>query len=203
MKSNKLVCFSKTIFYFGCIILLLVGYLIIDKLSIYFNKKELIKKEDCNCECPTIKVKEKDKSVKEDKIVIVDRPIDSDSPSQYKRGPDRHYSMGGGLPINIRTRGEPNEYQNIGLLRNDDADADPNDVKPLYGRRVYRGSNMWNYYTVLNDHIQVKLPVTITNSNCLDERGCSEIQSGGSIQLNGKTYKVELYPYSDFRYLPY
>ena len=201
MKSNKLVCFSKTIFYFGCIILLLVGYLIIDKLSIYFGKEDLIKKEDCNC--PTIQHTKPVKVEKEDRLVIVDRPVDSDSPSQYKRGPDRHYSMGGGLPINIKTRGEPNEYQNIGLLRNDDADADPNDVKPLYGRRVYRGSNMWNYYTLLNDHIQVKLPVTSTNSNCLDERGCSEIQSGGSIQLNGKTYKVELYPYSDFRYIPY
>ena len=205
MKSKK-ICFSKELFYLGCIVLALIGYLIIDKLSIYFGKEDLIRKEDCNCPAkvdPSRRDVKPVKVEKEDRIVIVDRPVDSDSPSQYKRGPDRHYSMGGGLPINIKTRGEPNEYQNIGLLRNDDADADPNDVKPLYGRRVYRGSNMWNYYTVLNDHIQVKLPVTITNSNCLDERGCSEIQSGGSIQLNGKTYKVELYPYSDFRYLPY
>ena len=202
MKSNKLVCFSKTIFYFGCIILLLVGYLIIDKLSIYFGKEDLIRKEDCNCPAkvdPSRRDVKPVKVEKEDRIVIVDRPVDSDSPSQYKRGPDRHYSMGGGLPINIRTRGEPNEYQNIGLLKNA---SDSNDVKPLYGRRVYRGSNMWNYYTVLNDHIQVKLPITRTN-NCLDERGCSEIMNGEDVKVNDKYYKVELYPYSDFRYLPY
>jgi len=202
MKSKK-YCFSKELFYLGCIVLALVGYLIIDKLSIYFGKEDLIKKEDCNC--PTIpsrtpsKPKKVEKVEKEDRLVIVDRPVESDSPPQYKRGPDRHYSMGGGLPINIRTRGEPNEYQNIGLLKNA---SDSNDVKPLYGRRVYRGSNMWNYYTVLNDHIQVKLPITRTN-NCLDERGCSEIMNGEDVKVNDKYYKVELYPYSDFRYIPY
>tara|TARA_B100001059_G_C17819549_1_gene577401 strand:+ start:1083 stop:1670 length:588 start_codon:yes stop_codon:yes gene_type:complete len=195
MKSKKM-CFSKELFYLGCIVLALTGYLIIDKLSIYYGKEELIKKEDCNC--PTISTKPV-KVEKEDRLVIVDRPVELDSPPQYKRGPERNYTMGGGLPINIRTRGEPNAYQNIGLLKNI---SESNDVKPLYGRRIYRGSNMWNYYTVLNDHIQVKLPIMRTN-NCLDERGCSEIQSGEEITVNNKKYITELYPYSDFRYIPY
>ena len=190
MKSNKLICMSKTVFYFGCIILLLIVYLIIDKLT---------KKDDCVCEYP------KDiKDIKDNKnnVIIVDRPtqiIDSDDVQQYRRGPEREYNMGRGLPINIRTRGEPNEYQNIGIIKNS---SDSDDVKPLYGRRVYRGSNMWNYYCLLNDHIQVKLPIMRSN-NCLDERGCSEIQSGEEITVNNETYKVELYPYSDFRYIPY
>ena len=197
MKSKR-ICFTKEIFYLGCIVLALVGYLIIDKLSIYFGKEDLIRKEDCNC--PVIKEKEV-KEVKGDRLVIVDRPINSDSPQQYKSGPEREYNGGRGLPVNIRTRGEPNEYQNIGLLKNTDV-SKSGDVKPLYGRRVYRGSNMWNYYTVLNDHIQVKLPIMRTN-NCLDERGCSEINAGEEITVSGETYKVELYPYSDFRYIPY
>jgi hypothetical protein len=195
---KKQLCINKNIFYLGCIILLIIGYLIIDKLSIYSNKDNLIKKEDCNC--PVISSRDiKSEKVTEDNLVIVDRPVESDSPPQYKRGPERNYTMGGGLPINIRTRGEPNAYQNIGLLKNM---TDSSDVKPLYGRRVYRGSNMWNYYTVLNDHIQVKLPIMRTN-NCLDERGCSEIQSGEEITVNNKKYITELYPYSDFRYIPY
>ena len=199
MKSKK-ICFSKEFFYLGCIVLALVGYLIIDKLSIYFGKEDLIRKEDCNC--PAIPPAKPMKVEKEDKLVIVDRPIEirnSDSPPQYKQGPERHYTMGGGLPINIRTRGEPNEYQNIGLLKNT---SNSSDVKPLYGRRIFRGSNMWNYYTVLNDHIQVKLPIMRTK-NCLDERGCSEINSGEEITVNNEKYIVELYPYSDFRYIPY
>jgi len=192
MKSNKLICINKTAFYFGCIILFLIVYLIIDKLS--------IKKEDCVC--PVLE--------KDDKknIVVIDRPthiIDSqiidknDSPQQFRKGPERHY-MGGRIPVNIRTRGEPSEYQNIGTLTNSD---NPNDVKPLYGRRTYRGSNEWNYYTLLNNHIQVKQAIEIESNNCLEERGCKELMDGENVYVNGVTYIVKLYPYSDFRYIPF
>ena len=94
MKSNKLICINKTAFYFGCIILFLIVYLIIDKLS--------IKKEDCVC--PIL-----EKEIKN--IVVIDRPthiIDSqiidknDSPQQFRKGPERHYMGGRGLPVNIR-----------------------------------------------------------------------------------------------------
>ena len=131
MKSDKLVCMSKTVFYFGCVILFLIVYLIIDKLN--RSKDE--------CVCPVLE--------KEDKknIVVIDRPsqiIDrNDSPSQFKRGPDRYY-MGGRLPINIRTRGEPSEYQNIGTLTNT---SESNDVKPLYGRRTYSIRYTINFYS--------------------------------------------------------
>jgi len=192
IKLNKMICMNKTTFGFFCIILLLIVYLIIDKLNIYQ------KGDDCVCECPSVK------KVKEEKkdIIVIDRPtqiIDKDDIQQYRKGPEREYNMGRGLPINIRTRGEPSEYQNIGILKNG---SDTNDVKPLYGRRVYTGSNLWNYYTLLNNHIQVKLPIT-KNNNCLDERGCSEIMDGENIEINGESYTVTLYPYSDFRYISY
>ena len=189
---KKDICINKNLFYLCCIILLLIGYLIIDKSFIYLNKDNLIRKEEC--ECPI----QKQDIVKEDKVVVVNNEL-NESPPQYKRGPERYYSMGGGLPINIRTRGEPNEYQNIGFLKNT---SNPEDIKPLYGRRTFRGSNMWNYYCLLNNHIQVKIPI-IKNNNCLDERGCNEIMKGEQIDINGVKYIAEVYPYSDFRYIPY
>lgn len=195
MKSKK-VCFSKEIFYLGCIVLSLIGYLIIDKLSIYFGKEELIKKEDCKCECPVVeKTIEKPRIIEKEKVVVVDN---SDIPSQYERGPRRDY-IGRGMPINIPTRGAVGKYQNIGLLKNPN---DPNDVKPLYGRMTYRGSNMWNYYCLLNNHIQVQIPI-IRENNCLDNRGCKEIVDKETVNVNGIDYKAEIYPYSDLRYIPY
>lgn len=198
IKLNKMICMNKTTFGFFCVILLLIIYFIIDKLTIYQTKDDFMKKDECKCECPIIK------EVKEDKkeIIVVDRPtqiIDRDDVQQYRRGPEREYTMGRGLPMNIRTRGEPGQYQNIGILKNADVD---DDIKPLYGRRTYRGSNLWNYYTLLNDHIQVKLSV-MNNNDCLDERGCSEIMNGGTVKINGVDHIATLYPYSDFRYLPY
>ena len=192
MKSDKLVCMSKTVFYFGCVILFLIVYLIIDKL----NKKE-------ECVCPTLEKEDKKNTVVVERPAqIIDRQIidRNDSPQQFKRGPERYYMGGRGLPINIRTRGEPSEYQNIGTLTNA---SGTNDVKPLYGRRTYRGSNEWNYYTLLNNHIQVKQAIEIGSNNCLEERGCRELMDGENININGITYKVKLYPYSDFRYIPY
>ena len=192
-----MICMSKTFFGFICVILLLIVYLIIDKLTIHQTKDDFIRKDECKCECPTVKETKDDKK----EIIISHRPtqiIDGDDVQQYRRGPEREYNGGRGLPINIRTRGEPSEYQNIGILNG----SDTNDVKPLYGRRVFRGSNLWNYYTLLNNHIQVKLPITKSN-NCLDERGCSEIMNGDNIDVNGVSYTATLYPYSDFRYLPY
>ncbi len=193
MKSDKLVCMSKTVFYFGCVILFLIVYLIIDKLN--RSKDE--------CVCPTLEKQDKKN------VVVIDRPtqiIDrqivdrNNSPEQFKRGPERQYMGGRGIPINIRTRGEPIEYQNIGTLTNASMS---NDVKPLYGRRTYRGSNEWNYYTLLNNHIQVKQAIEIDSNNCLDERGCRELMDGANINVNGVSYTVKLYPYSDFRYIPY
>ena len=103
------------------------------------------------------------------------------------------------MPINIPTRGAAGKYQNIGLLKNPN---DPNDVKPLYGRMTYRGSNMWNYYCLLNNHIQVQIPI-IRENNCLDNRGCKEIQDKETVNVNGIDYIAEIYPYSDLRYIPY
>ena len=185
MKPDKLVCMSKTVFYFGCIILFLIVYLIIDKLN-----------KDGECVCPILE--------KEDKVVVIDRTAQiiggGGETKQYNRGPEREYNGGRGLPINIRTRGEPNEYQNIGTLTNA---SESNGVKPLYGRRTYSGSNEWNYYTLLNNHIQVKQSIEINNKNCLEERGCRELMDGETVDINNVSYTVELYPYSDFRYIPY
>ena len=193
MKPNKLICMDKTTFYFGCFFSILIIYIFYDKFT------SLPPKQDC--ECPVVKTEKiKDKS----DIVVIDRPtqiIDriTDDPQQFKTGPERYF-MGGRLPPSIRSRGYPSEYQNIGILTN----VDPNkrDVKPLYGRRIYRGANMWNYYTLLNDFIQVKIPIEVQSNNCIDDRGCSEIMDGSTVKINGETYKVDLYPYTDFRYNP-
>ena len=80
MKSTKLVCMSKTVFYFGCIILFLVVYLIIDKLTKHLKG---------DCVCPITK---EDKKEDKKDIIVVDRPtqiIDSSDTQQYRSVPER------------------------------------------------------------------------------------------------------------------
>ena len=134
------------------------------------------------------------KKMKNEKKIII-KHIDDDD--KLLNPPGRSY-FGTGVPINIRTRGQPNNYQQIGILKSDDN----TDVKPLFGRQTYRGSSLWNYYTALDSNLATRIPIQ-NNRNCIDTQGCSEINNDDSISVLGEDYTVELYPYNDLRYIPY
>ena len=74
------------------------------------------------------------------------------------------------MAINIPTRGEPPPYQQVGYLGDI---SDPENIKPLYGRQTYRGSNQWNYFTSLDSHLATKIPIEIQGNDCTDDRGCA------------------------------
>ena len=103
------------------------------------------------------------------------------------------------MPINIRTRGSPSEYQQIGILTNE------KDVRPIYGRQTYRGSNQWNYYSSLDSNLSTKIPIFKSTDKCTDERGCTEINDGDSVTIGNQdatTYNFTKYSNDSFRYIP-
>ena len=104
------------------------------------------------------------------------------------------------VPINIKTRGYPSDYQQIGILTNEN---DKNDIKPLYGRQTYTGSNMWNYYTSTDSDLALKIPINYKNDKCTSERGCEEIYNNNVIDINNSKYKFDKYETDEFRYIPY
>ena len=105
------------------------------------------------------------------------------------------------MAINVPTRGEPPEYQQVGILT---GEGDEN-IKPLYGRQTYRGSNQWNYFTSLDSHLATKIPVYRNGSDCTDERGCNEINKGENVFMgeNGTEYQASIYGTIAPRYIPY
>jgi len=130
--------------------------------------------------------------------------------------PEREYrGYPRGVPINVKTRAQ-DTYQQMGVLYkintvntsssiNTPGNNTNISVLPLFGRRVYRGSNLWNYYTSTSDHSIVKLPMHINGYNCTQDRGCDELTNGSTVTidaLNGN-YKVEIYEYDAPRYIPY
>ena len=104
------------------------------------------------------------------------------------------------MPINIRTRGYPTEYQQIGILTNRE---NLKDIKPLYGRQTYQGSNQWNYYTSTDTDLALKIPITIKGRKCTDEQGCHELYEKDHVEINGNKYDIEKYSNDEFRYIPY
>lgn len=112
-----------------------------------------------------------------------------------------------GIPINIETRGSGGDYQQVGVLYRNNVNAENTDtnILPLFGRPTYRGSQHWNYYTASDKYHQIKIPLNIGNTDCTDDRGCSELNTGDIINIpeyNGD-FKVNIYKLDKIRYIPY
>ena len=119
-----------------------------------------------------------------------------------------------GVPINISTRGETPQVQQLGMLtktsHSDSTSGIPgtdveSHILPLYGRKTYNRSNKWVYYTATDKFNQVRIPISNNGRNCDSEYGCDELMDGSTItipELNG-SFTVKLYENKKFYYIPY
>jgi len=147
-------------------------------------------------------------SQKDNNIFLIENSEDREAqniPNEPRRFYDSRYvtrkqMKTNQVPINIPTRGEPPPYQQIGILTDE---SDPENIKPLYGRQTYRGSNQWNYFTSLDSHLATKIPVTMNSTDCTDERGCKELYKNDILKVGGKDYDVTMYGTIAPRYIPY
>tara|TARA_B100001094_G_C18134841_1_gene774457 strand:- start:764 stop:1270 length:507 start_codon:yes stop_codon:yes gene_type:complete len=135
-------------------------------------------------------------------IQIISESEDEDDeyeePGRYY---DSRYITRKQMSINVPTRGEPPDYQQIGIIT---GEGDEN-IKPLYGRQTYRGSNQWNYFTSLDSHLSTKIPVFFEGDDCTEERGCKEIRKNDTLNMSetGNQYSASIYNTISPRYIPY
>ena len=121
--------------------------------------------------------------------------------NEPKRYYDSKYYNRGRMRINVPTRGEPPAYQQVGILTDTD---NPENIKPLYGRQTYPGSNLWNYFTSLDSHLATKIPIYLSDNDCTNERGCQEINKGDELTIGdpNNEYRANIYQTHAPRYLP-
>jgi hypothetical protein len=93
----------------------------------------------------------------------------------------------------IRTRGEPDDYQLLGLLYN----TDINKNYQLYGRQTYPGSPQWEYYIRWRDAGGMELKYPLSNKD--------EIIDGSTltVPIDNNTYNVTIYNFDQPRYNPF
>ena len=111
--------------------------------------------------------------------------------------------VGGGIPINIKTRPTQHSFQQVGILTK--PGSDENLILPLMGRISDSGRDKWEFYTISNTgSVNTKLPVSIRGKNCSSEYGCEDIMNSDSVYVEGynDTFKVTKYGNSNFRYIP-
>jgi hypothetical protein len=119
---------------------------------------------------------------------------------------------GGGLPINMKTRGYNQDYSQIGILtrernnRTEDTSLRDNMILPLMGRRVMNGRDAYQYYTMSNTGaVNTKLPVKVRGKNCINEYGCNELMNGDTVMVEGynESFRATIYENGSFGYIPY
>jgi hypothetical protein len=90
----------------------------------------------------------------------------------------------------IRTRGGPEAYQSIGVLK-----LEGGEILPLYGRRTTSRSDRYQYYTRTDTYNPVQLPIYYKRRDCQDDIGCNELFDGENVQVGatGKMGSVTLY----------
>jgi len=130
--------------------------------------------------------------------IIEEKKPELKEPRKYY---DSRYYPRKRVDINVPTRGEPPEYQQVGLLTGEGTE----NIKPLYGRQTYRGSNQWNYFTSLDSHLSTKIPVYMGGQDCTDERGCKELNKGENVNMgeDGTNYSASIFNNKTIRYIPY
>ena len=120
----------------------------------------------------------------------------------WDSGPDLRGALlppDGGKPINIPSRGLPESYQQMGVLKKDSGD-----LIPLYGRRVGSRSDRFNYYTRTDTYNPLPLPINYKRRDCQDSVGCDELDNGDQIVVSptGEKATATLYQFDGPTYIP-
>ena len=98
--------------------------------------------------------------------------------------------------INIHTRGEPDNYQLMGVLLRNNTESAFN----LFGRQKYPGSNQYEYYAQGKmQYNDVKLPI---NNNGKELYNNDKVKILGTDESKGD-FIVNLYKYDEPRYNPF
>ena len=118
----------------------------------------------------------------------------------WQTGPDLRGAMipPGAVPINVTTRGLPQAYQQMGIIKTGEQ------LLPLYGRQTAYRSDRYNYYTRTDTFNPIQVPVRFQKRDCMDSIGCEELFGGETVKVSGlgKEGNVEVYKFDGPTYIP-
>lgn len=190
------ICLENVTIFFIVFIMFVVGYLIYKNME--RNKEG---KEQRN---PNIIVVNQKPSYPYNNLPndILRNPYDP--PLKDERYMVDEVSVGGRVPINVSTNAVDTTYRQLGILTPLNG-ASKDNILPLMGKPLFTRRSLWNYYTISNQHNNVKLPVSVRGKSGLSEYGVDEVFSGDTVYVEGynDAFKVTIYENSVMKYLPF
>jgi hypothetical protein len=108
------------------------------------------------------------------------------------------------VPINVPTNiGSVNTtYRQMGILTPFNKSSE-NKILQLMGRPLFVNRDKWQYYTISNQHNNVKLPIIFKKKNGLNDYGVDQIYTGDIVYVEGykHSFKATIYENDTIRYL--
>jgi len=109
------------------------------------------------------------------------------------------------VPINVSTNvgAVDTSYRQIGILTPLNGTTN-NNILPLMGRPLFTSRQKWQYYTISNQHNNVKLPISVKGKSALNDYGVDEVYNGDTVYVEGynDAFKTTVYESSTIKYLP-
>ena len=112
------------------------------------------------------------------------------------------------VPINVSTNigATPADtaYRQMGILTPLNG-ASKENLLPLMGRPLFTSRQKFQYYTISNQHNNIKLPISVKGRSGLDEYGVDEVFDSDTVYVEGynDAFRVTKYDNNTIRYLPF
>jgi hypothetical protein len=120
--------------------------------------------------------------------------------------PELNYIPPSAVPINVSTNigAVDTTYRQMGIMTPLNGVSKDN-ILPLMGRPLFTNRDKWQYYTISNQHNNVKLPVSFKGRSALNDYGVDQIFSGDTVYVEGynDAFKVTVYENDTIKYLPF
>ena len=110
------------------------------------------------------------------------------------------------VPINVSTNigSVDTTYRQMGIITPLNG-ASKDNILSLMGRPLFTNRDKWQYYTISNQHNNVKLPITFKGKSALNDYGVDKIFDGDTIYVEGynEAFRVTVYENDTIKYLPF
>jgi hypothetical protein len=115
-------------------------------------------------------------------------------------------NRGPNIPINVSTNigAIDTTYRQMGIITPLNG-ASKDNILPLMGRPLFTNRSKWQYYTISNQHNNVKLPISFKGRSALNDYGVDQIYSGDTVYVEGynDAFKTTVYENDTIKYLPF
>lgn len=119
---------------------------------------------------------------------------------------DERYFVTGRIPINVSTNigAVDTSYRQLGILTPLNGPNKDN-ILPLMGRPLFTNRQKYQYYTISNQHNNIKLPISVKGKSGTNEYGVDQIFNGDTVYIEGynDAFRVTTYDTDTIKYLPY